>query len=399
LVGRPAVRPGSRSLVGALHRRQQLRAGLVQLGYVAVGVALGVLTPRVTIGPTVSNEQLDAVFAGIAGGLIALVSIVYALLFLVVQFGSTTHSPRLNLFRDSPLVWHAFGFFLGSFAYVSTAALASKPGEQVSLLVPAIGLISVLASFGVARRLQFSALDSVQLAPILQNLGERGRAVIDQLYPHPYTTAPATPWPDGAELYGVRWTQPSAVLRQIDLPPLLAVAERLNARVRLLVTVGDMLWEDEAVIEISLRPTVEQERELLTGIEAGIERSFGHDPLLALRLLTDIGLRATASGNNDPFTAIQVIDRIEGLLRRLATRHLDVSVVSDTDGNPRVQLSMPDWDQFVRAGVDELINASRNLPSVQQRLVTLLDDLIRLSPPVRLPVLQRRRAGLAGHDR
>jgi len=185
----------------------------VQLGYVAVGVALGVLTPRVTIGPTVSYEQLEAVFAG---GLIALVSIVYALLFLIVQFGSTTHSPQ-------------------------------------------------------------------------------------------------------------------------------------------------------AVIEISLRPTVEQERELLTGIEAG--------------------------------TAIQVIDRIEGLLRRLATRHLDVSVVSDTDGNPRVQLSMPDWDQFVRAGVDELINASRNLPSVQQRLVTLLDDLIRLSPPVRLPVLQRRRARLAGHDR
>ena len=211
-----AVRPGSRSLVGALHPRPQLRAGLVQLGYVAVGVALGVLTPRVTIGPTVSNEQWDAVFAGIAGGLIALVSIVYALLFLIVQFGSTTHSPQ-------------------------------------------------------------------------------------------------------------------------------------------------------AVIEISLRPTVEQERELLTGIEAG--------------------------------TAIQVIDRIEGLLRRLATRHLDVGVVSDTDGNPRVQLSMPDWDQFVRAGVDELINASRNLPSVQQRLVTLLDDLIRLSPPVRLPVLQRRRARLAGHDR
>ena len=208
-----AVRPGSRSLVGALHPRPQLRAGLVQLGYVAVGVALGVLTPRVTIGPTVSYEQLEAVFAG---GLIALVSIVYALLFLIVQFGSTTHSPQ-------------------------------------------------------------------------------------------------------------------------------------------------------AVIEISLGPTVEQERELLTGIEAG--------------------------------TAIQVIDRIEGLLRRLATRHLDVSVVSDTDGNPRVQLSMPDWDQFVRAGVDELINASRNLPSVQQRLVTLLDDLIRLSPPVRLPVLQRRRARLAGHDR
>jgi uncharacterized membrane protein len=216
--------PRNRSLVRALRRRRQLRAGLVQLLYVAVGVALGVLMPRVNWVPRVDADQVTAVFAGIGGGLIALVSVVYALLFLVVQFGATTHSPRLNLFRDSPLVWHAFGVFLGSFAYVSSVALGTAAGATVSILVPILGLLSVLASLAIARRLQLSALRSVQLAPILQDLADRGRAVLDQLYPEPFAEALPSSLAEPDHPVGVVWPWPPAVLRQIDLPPLLAVA-------------------------------------------------------------------------------------------------------------------------------------------------------------------------------
>lgn len=393
--GRAPGRPENRSLIQALRRRPQLRAGLISLMYVAIGAAVGVLAPQVSGGPTLPAGQVEAVFAGIAGGLIALVSVVYALLFLVVQFGATTHSPRLNLFRDSPLVWHAFGFFLGAFAYVSTAVLASTPGEPVSILVPILGSLAVLASLGIARRLQLSALSSVQLAPILQDLGARGRAVFDELYPEPFTEGATTSWPEPPEIFGVRWPWPSAVLRQIDLPPLLAVAQRLDAEVRLTIGVGDMLWQDAVFIQISTRPSAADERELLTGVEAGIERSFAQDPLLAFRLLNDIGMRATSTGINDPYTAIQVIDAMEGLLRRLVTRHLDVTVIPGTDGRSRVRLVMPDWEAFVRSGVDELIGTGQGIATVRQRLATMLDNLIALSPPSRLPALQQRRARLS----
>jgi uncharacterized membrane protein len=386
--------PRNRSLVRALRRRRQLRAGLVQLLYVAVGVALGVLMPRVNWVPRVDADQVTAVFAGIGGGLIALVSVVYALLFLVVQFGATTHSPRLNLFRDSPLVWHAFGVFLGSFAYVSSVALGTAAGATVSILVPILGLLSVLASLAIARRLQLSALRSVQLAPILQDLADRGRAVLDQLYPEPFAEALPSSLAEPDHPVGVVWPWPPAVLRQIDLPPLLAVAERLDAEVFLTVGVGDTLWQDQVVIQVSTAPSAEEEEELLTGIEAGIERSFAQDPLLVFRLLNDIGLRALSPANSDPYTAIQVLDTIEGLLRRLTTRHLDVSVVPGGDGRSRVRLSLPDWEKFLVAAVDELLDGGRDLPTVRRRLLTLLNNLIALSPPPRLPALQRRRGQL-----
>jgi uncharacterized membrane protein len=155
-----------------------------------------------------------------------------------------------------------------------------------------------------------------------------------------------------------------------------------------------MLWKDQVVIQVSTAPSAEEEEELLTGIEAGIERSFAQDPLLVFRLLNDIGLRALSPANSDPYTAIQVLDTIEGLLRRLTTRHLDVSVVPGGDGRSRVRLSLPDWEKFLVAAVDELLDGGRDLPTVRRRLLTLLNNLIALSPPPRLPALQRRRGQL-----
>lgn len=385
----------NRSLVSALRRRRRIRAGLVQLVYIITGGVVGVLASRLDWARTISADQLTAYFAGIGAGLMALVSVVYALLFLVVQFGSTTHSPRLNLFRDSPLVWHAFGVFLGSFAYVSTVVLSTKPGDRVSVVVPILGVLSVLASLAIARRLQLSALNSLQLAPILQDLGDRGRAVIDELFPHPYVETPVGSLDLPGHSHQVRWPWSPAVLRQIDLPPLLAVAERFDAEVFLAVSVGDMMWQDEVVFHVSTGLAAEQDQELLSGLEAGMERSFPQDPLLAFRLLNDIGLRASSPANSDPYTVVQVIDAIEGLLRRLAIRNLDVSVVIGSDRVSRVRLSLPGWEEFLEGAVDELIDSDRAIPMVQQRLITLLDHLMAISPPARHPALQRRRQLLA----
>ena len=45
--------------------------------------------------------------------------------------------PRLNLFRDAPIVWHAFGYFAGIMVFSFTAAFSIGAGdEQITGLVP-----------------------------------------------------------------------------------------------------------------------------------------------------------------------------------------------------------------------------------------------------------------------
>ena len=115
----------SRPLVQALRRRRSLRAGLVQFLYIVVGVALGLLVPTIDVGPRIPSVETVTLMAGLTAGLLALTGVVFALLFLVVQFAATAQSPRLHLFRDNPLVWHALGLVVGVMVYATVSAVVA----------------------------------------------------------------------------------------------------------------------------------------------------------------------------------------------------------------------------------------------------------------------------------
>lgn len=90
-----------------LRRRRGLRRGVATLLFIAAGLALGVLVPRIGVGPTVSGADVTVIAAGLAAAMITFIGLVYSLLFMVVQFASTTWTPRLNFFRENPVVWRS----------------------------------------------------------------------------------------------------------------------------------------------------------------------------------------------------------------------------------------------------------------------------------------------------
>ena len=153
----------------------------------------------------------------VGGGIISLVAVVFSLLFLTVQFASTALSPRLNLFRDAPIVWHAFGLFVGVFVFATSAALRTSKREELSVVIPIATIALALAAMAVARNLQLRAFRSVQIGPTVQEITHRGRAIIDQLY-EPRTAEPAAaarkPPEPGAE---VLWLGDDGHIRQIDV--------------------------------------------------------------------------------------------------------------------------------------------------------------------------------------
>ncbi|MYS11888.1 DUF2254 domain-containing protein, partial [Streptomyces sp. SID6041] len=99
--------------------------------------------------------------------------------------------------------------------------------------------------------------------------------------------------------------------------PLVEAARRGGATVVLRVKVGDVVYEGDVVADIHHGSV--PEAEVLKAVLAGPERTFHQDPVLAFRLLSDIGLRALSSAINDPATTVQALDAVEDLLRRAAT--------------------------------------------------------------------------------
>ena len=387
--------PGQRAIFRALRHRRRLRAEVAQLLFVVAGVTLGLAAPSVSAGPTVPADEVKTLLFSLSAGVIAFISIVFSLLFLVVQFGSTTLTPRLNLFRDDPLVWRAFGYFMGVFAGCATAGLAIGGDNTVSIFVPILAMVAVLAALVIFRALQFAAFRSIQLATTLFDIVEHGRAVIDALYDEPYEEQDCSPPTLPAVTAELRWPNRSAVLQGIDLPALVSAAERSGSVIELTVAVGDILRENGVIATICGSENAHDDETVLHCLTGGRERTFDQDPRFAFRLLVDIALRALSSSTNDQATAVQVIDAIDSILGQLVTRQLDVGAVTGPDGALRVVLVLPSWDQYLALAVDEITRSAENVPTVLERLDRLMQDLATDAPVHRQAALEQRRRSLA----
>jgi len=110
-------------------------------GWCWPGLGLGLLLPRVTTDSTVASSRVTDVLVSAGFGVLGLVTVIFSLLLLVVQWAFTSLSPRLNLFRDDPIVWRAFAFAVGVFVFSVTAALVIGDQQKVSVVVPAAGAV------------------------------------------------------------------------------------------------------------------------------------------------------------------------------------------------------------------------------------------------------------------
>ena len=391
-----------RQLARVLRRKRRLRADLVQLLAAAVAVGLGFLLPHAHIGYDIPVSEAVSMLVAVGAATVTFIGVVFSLLFLVVQFGSTTFTPRLNLFRDAPIVWRAFAYYVGVVVYSLTAALVIGRDEKVSGVVPFAAFLGVLIAIILYRSLQNAAFQSIQLGPVLSQVANRGREVIDGLYTAPAragqdSTSPRTPAtsPPGLGAQQIRWPHHAAVIQVINVPRVLRTAERAGATVQFTVGPGDEIAEGAALAVVTGPREPALEPEVLKAVTVGVERTFEQDPALALRLLADIALRALSPAVNDPTTAVQALDRIASLLRVLATRDLDIENIADGSGTTRVKLVLPTWDDYLAVALDEIIALPGLLPTITRRLARLLDDIAAIAPPGRRPGLDKRRTQIA----
>jgi uncharacterized membrane protein len=110
------------------------------------------------------------------------------------------------------------------------------------------------------------------------------------------------------------------------------------------------------------------------------ERTFDQDPKYPIRLLVDIAIKALSPAINDPTTAVQTIDQIEDLLRRLGQRDLDAGYICDTRGIVRLIIPMPRWDDYLRLAFDEIRQYGATSVQVMRRLRSALLGLMSSLP-------------------
>jgi uncharacterized membrane protein len=356
------------------------------MAYTLLSVAAGLALPRLehvyfaSFTHSVSVGSALAFFSSVSSGMMALTGIVFAIAFVVVQFSALAYSPRLVvMFANSPTLYHTLGIFFATFAY-SLAALAwtdrGGSGEVPLFSTMLVNVLLIVSMLAFARLIR--SLNDLQIQNVLQVIGARGRAVIRTMFSHtvdnvsdepepPYDLAPVT--------QTLVYSGEPRVIARFDIDALVHLAQSFDAVVAIQCGVGETLMEDTVVLRVHGAAQRLPERDLMRAIHLATARTFEQDPKYPIRLLVDIAIKALSPAVNDPTTAVQALDQIEDLLRRLGRRQLGAGQARDATGALRLTFQVPTWEDYLALAFDEIRQFGATSVQVVRRLRAALVGL------------------------
>lgn len=379
----------------------------IPLTYSLTATVLGLTLPRIesrffpNLAASMSASAAIAIESSVASGMIGLTGMVFALAFVMVQFSAVAYSPRLVpwIARD-PLMMHSIGVFTATFLYALAAlAWVDRSGSSrvpffSTWAVILLLLVSIGFFVGLVQRLR-----RLQVQSILVFAGERGRRVIDALYP-PLDSPSTDPAPTEFEVLPVTQilvdTGRPRAIQALDIPDLLSAACESGGMIEVVSAVGDTVSEGMVLLRVRNAERQLDERRLRRAFILGDQRTFEQDPKYAIFLLVDIAIRALSPAVNDPATAVQALDHIEDLLLRLGRRRLEIGGFRDGTGNLRLVVPLPAWEDFLTLAVEEIRHYGASSKHVMRRMQALFSELTDAVPPERRAALRREQERLEG---
>jgi uncharacterized membrane protein len=383
--------------------RQRVSNWQIPSLYALAAVLAGMILPRLEsrwlprVHSNLSISSALTLFGAIGSGMISLTGVVFALAFVMVQFSSVAYSPRLSMWiAQDRVLWHSLGVFTATFLYsLAGIGWVDRYGSGgVPLISSLIVLVLLFVSVGMFIAL-VERISLVQIHRMLAFTGTQGREVVETMYP-PIEAPAALVEPEEYRRLPVKQKllhrgRP-LVIQAIDEAKLQSLASSSGGIVEVVATVGDTMMEGMELLRVYGSKEEINDQALRTAFMVGEQRTFDQDPKYAIRLLVDIAIRALSPAINDPTTAVQALDQIEDLLRRLGRRRLEIGAIHDGQGDLRLVTPHPSWEDFLALAFDEIRVYGASSVQVMRRMKALASDLIDFLPEERRkPLLRQQR--------
>jgi uncharacterized membrane protein len=340
-----------------------------------------------TGGPEGARSLLSAVITS----MISFTGLVFSITIVVLQLTSSQFSPRvLRTFLRDRFNQLALGVFVATFVYALVVLRAVRGTAQLDPFVPQLAvtvafgfvLTSVVVFLGYIHHIA----QSIRAATIIASIARDTRSLLERRHPPHAVDRGRLCLPEGP-VHTVAAASPG-VVQSIDEKRLLHLAEQHRVAVRLLRAVGEFVPAGAALLEVYW-DDVPDEDKLRAAVQLSSERSLDEDVGFGMRQLVDIAERALSPGVNDPTTAVQVIDQLHDLLRRLATRPLPARQCRTDDGRLAVDVPQPAFADYLALAVHEIAHWGADSERVQRRLQVMLLDLYSAARPEYRPALSQ----------
>ena len=364
------------------------------VGLVALDRSLSDDLGRLTFGagPDGAREVLSA----ITTSMITFTGLVFSITIVVLQLTSSQFSPRvLRTFLRDRQTQLSLGVFIATFVY-AVLVLRTVNGLDDDTFVPAVattvGMLLLLVSVGVFVGYIHHIATAIQVSSILQSIWEETRDVLEKRFPRGLTPTPAVARPRGTPVAELPSTG-TGVLTGVDAPTLVRLACDADVVLVSDLAVGGFVPEGAPMVEVhGGNAEALQGRSVVRAFGLAPERTMQADVAFGFRQLVDISTRALSPGVNDPTTAVQALDKLHDLLRRLVTRSFPTAVHADAEGRIRLHLPPPLLEDYLARALDEAEHYGGDVLQVNQRIDSMLADLRAAALPEHRAVLDARLA-------
>jgi len=341
-----------------------------------------------------SPEKAKVILTALTASSLTFLVFVLSSLIMVVQLASAQLTPRIMSFTLSDSQAKIMTCTL-LFSFLFGTAILGRIGDDV---VPMLGVkltvISVLVS--IILFLRFIPHLSMSLRPIslMHQIADEGQRAIESIYPTLYDTAAAEKAPkiprvrQRKEARVIPFAGAPGVFMEFGAMDLVGAATTADCTIELDIPVGNFVSRGDPLFLIFPPDRPIDAAALHQMVAIGKERTLDQDPVFAFRVIVDIASRALSAAVNDPTTAVQAIDQLERLLRCVGSRQLDPGMVHDDNGNLRLIIPVPKWDDYVSLAVSEIRLYGSSSIQVPRRLLAMLEHLIEVLPAPRIPVLR-----------
>ena len=352
-----------------------------------------------TLGWTFTRgpEGSRAVLSAVAGSMMTIASVTFSITIVALQLASSQFGPRLlrGFMRDRGNQI-AMGTFIATFTY-SLLVLRTINGTEGSQFVPhisvTVGLFLALFSLGVLIYFIHHAAESIQAENVIAAVSREMLRAIERLYPGEVGQEPSSSKPAGG-----KWDIPpnfieesrpivakaSDYLQAIDDNRLLEVATEHDLIISVVNRPGKFLFEGSDISRIwpKDRATDDVIKQVHKAFFIGRRRTLRQDVEFAIDQIVEVAVRALSPGINDPFTAINCIDRLGAALCVLVSKEIPSPLRYDENHHLRVMTDTSTAAGIIDAAFNMIRQAARKDEAVTLRL---FESIIAISRCTRNP--------------
>ena len=335
-------------------------------------------------------ESARITLSTMAGAIITVAGTVFSITIVTLSLASQQFGPRLlRRFMHDLATQVTLGVFLatGFYCLLLLRALGrGSLGETVPNVSVLVAVVLVAVSVVVLIVFIHHIAMLIQAPQVVAGVAQDLNDSIERLYPR-HAEHENDAQQDGARMVAalgrparVLESKREGYIQALSEEGLGELAAKHDAVMRLHVHAGHFVSEGTALADVWLRPSHAAEdgagEALAAGVNnclvVGARRTPRQDAVAAVGELVEVAVRALSPGINDPFTAINCIDRLGAAMARLARKDAPAKYRFDDASRLRVITRPVPFGKVMDAAFDQIRQHARNEVAVTARVLEAL---------------------------